>query len=533
MVVPVIRDGEARFVLSANLRSHSFDNVLAGPALPENLVGSVLDRKRIILARSRRPDEFVGKLATKSLRKEIDRASNSFFFARSIEGHEVYSAFMTSPLSGWTVAVGAPGEVVAGAQRRSLLAVSAGGLIALAATLGLAALLIGGTLRRQAMEQRLMALERRATRRAPVERCRRQSSRHDFPAGGGCRRHCALSLCQRGAGWSGIGVAHKNAEAGGDELAQLIHPDDRAAWTAAFTMPADAEPSHLEVRAVPDGAPDGGSDGKKVRWLRVMARPSPQADAGGGKAWDGVALDVTDLKEIQDRLTGALEESQTLLSEVHHRVKNNLQVVWSLVQLEAMQINHPAARARMEIIGQRINVMGRIHEQIYAHKEFTRIDFTLQLRALSERLTGACGQPEKIELVVTGERLFCSLDTAIPLALIANELVSNAVGHAFPAGTFPAGKVGTIRIDLRGHAEGAVMTVADNGVGLSGEENGGKGLGMRLVKALAGQLGASMTVDHPKSLSSEPSAKYNPDPGGGTEGTRVTIIVPGPWYADD
>ena len=145
-----------------------------------------------------------------------------------------------------------------------------------------------------------------------------------------------------------------------------------------------------------------------------------------------MALDVTDLKEIQDRLTGALEETRTLLSEVHHRVKNNLQVVWSLVQLEAMQIDHPAARARMEIIGQRINVMGRIHEQIYAHKEFTRIDFSLQLRALAERLTSTRSQPEKIELVVTGERLFCSLDTAIPLALIANELVSNAVGHAFP-----------------------------------------------------------------------------------------------------
>ena len=72
-----------------------------------------------------------------------------------------------------------------------------------------------------------------------------------------------------------------------------------------------------------------------------------------------MALDVTDLKEIQDRLTAALEESQILLLEVHHRVKNNLQVVWSLVQLEAMQIDHPAARARMEIIGQRISVMGR------------------------------------------------------------------------------------------------------------------------------------------------------------------------------
>ena len=200
-----------------------------------------------------------------------------------------------------------------------------------------------------------------------------------------------------------------------------------------------------------------------------MARPSPQADTRGGRTWDGVALDVTDLKEIQDRLTGALEESQTLLSEVHHRVKNNLQVVWSLVQLEAMQIDHPAARARMEIIGQRINVMGRIHEQIYAHKEFTRIDFTLQLRALAERLTSAPSRPEKIELVMTGERLFCSLDTAIPLALIANELVSNAVGHAFPVG-IPGG--GTIRIDLRSHAEGAVMTVADDGVGMSSGHSG-------------------------------------------------------------
>jgi two-component sensor histidine kinase len=243
-----------------------------------------------------------------------------------------------------------------------------------------------------------------------------------------------------------------------------------------------------------------------------------------------VALDVTDLKEIQERLTSALQESQTLLSEVHHRVKNNLQVVWSLVQLETMQIDDPTARARMEIIGQRINVMGRIHEQIYAHKEFTRIDFSLQLRALAERLTSTSSQPKTVELVTTGERLFCTLDTAIPLALIANELVSNAVGHAFPPGSFPAGSIGTIRIDLRRHAEGAVMTVADNGVGMpsgpAGVEKGGKGLGMRLVKALTGQLGATMTVDQPESTS-----KDTFDPGGGTWGTRVTIIVPGPWYA--
>ena len=77
------------------------------------------------------------------------------------------------------------------------------------------------------------------------------------------------------------------------------------------------------------------------------------------------------------------------------------------------------------------------------------------------------------------------------------------------------------------------MTVADDGIGLRGDRNGGKGLGMRLVKALIGQLDASMTVDVPKEPALNPSAKDNFDPGGGTGGTRVTIIVPGPWYVAD
>jgi two-component sensor histidine kinase len=327
-----------------------------------------------------------------------------------------------------------------------------------------------------------------------------------------------------------------SAAAGDDQLAQLIHPDDRAAWIAAFAVASNPEPCHLEVRTVPDGKFDGGTDERNMRWLRVMARQSPQPATGGGRVWDGVALDVTDLKEIQDRLAGALEESQTLLAEVHHRVKNNLQVVWSLVQLEAMQIDYPAARARMEIIGQRINVMGRIHEQIYAHKEFTRIDFTLQLRTLAERLVSASSNHAKVDLEVTGERLFCSLDTAIPMALIANELISNVVAHAFPPAAFAPGMGGTLRIGLRRHGDGAVMTIADNGVGMPsgplGDGAGGKGLGMRLVKALISQLCADMTLDQPESAPKD-TFDPGPDPSGGTRGTRVTIIVPGPWYADD
>jgi two-component sensor histidine kinase len=538
-VVPVKRGGEVRYFLSVNLRSGSLGATLAGPAMPDGWVGSVLDRERIIVARSRRQEDFVGQPATESLQKEIEHASNSFFFARSVEGNEVYGAFTLSSLSGWTVAVGAPAEVVAGPQHRSLLTVSAGGLLSLAATLGLAALLTRGALRRQDMERRLAALEHERL----VER-RLGDVAANLPgmifrrveqADGTVRYPYAT----RGQGGPAPAPFVPDPEGCGDELASLIHPDDRPAWAAAFALPAGTEPSHLEVRAVPDalsealpdGEASGKADGRRVRWLRVMARPSPQSESGGGRAWDGVALDVTDLKEIQDRLTDALEESQTLLAEVHHRVKNNLQVVWSLVQLEAMQIDYPAARTRMEIIGQRINVMGRIHEQIYAHQEFTRIDFSLQLRALTERLIGPRGQPVPIALEVTGERLFCSLDTAIPLALIANELVSNVVAHAFPSGASPSGTRGTVRIDLSRHDDGAVLTIADDGVGLTEGGKGGKGLGMRLVAALVGQLGARMTVDAGGAPSIGSSAKDSRDPGGGTGGTRVTIKVPGPWYA--
>ncbi|MGF7210436.1 two-component sensor histidine kinase [Skermanella aerolata] len=545
VMVPVKRGGEVRYFLSVNLRSGSLGATLAGPAMPDGWVGSVLDRERVIVARSRRQEDFVGQPATESLRKEIEHAASSFFFARSAEGSEVYGALTTSSLSGWTVAVGAPAEVVAGPQHRSLLAVSAGGLLSLAATLGLAALLTRGALRRQNMERRLAALEQERL----VER-RLGDVAANLPGmifrrveeADGTVRYPYVT---RGQGGPAPAPFVPDPDGCGDELAHLIHPDDRPAWAAAFTLPAGTEPSHLEVRAVPDAMsealPDGEAggkvigeaDGERVRWLRVMARPSPQSESGGGRAWDGVALDVTDLKEIQDRLTGALEESQTLLAEVHHRVKNNLQVVWSLVQLEAMQIDHPAARTRMEIIGQRINVMGRIHEQIYAHQEFTRIDFSLQLRALAERLIGPRGQPAPIALEVTGERLFCSLDTAIPLALIANELVSNVVAHAFPSGASPSGTRGTVRIDLRRHDEEVVMTIADDGVGLTEGGNDGKGLGMRLVAALVGQLGARMTVDAGGAPSIGSSAKDSRDPGGGTGGTRVTIKVPGPWYAAD
>ncbi|UEM21248.1 hypothetical protein JL100_000155 [Skermanella mucosa] len=518
IVVPVLRNGTAVYALSAALRNRALSAALGGPTMPADWLGAALDTERVILARTRRQEEFVGKPVTESLRQRIDQDDRTFFFARTKEGEEVYSAFVTSASTGWTVVVAAPGETVAGPMRRSLMAVAGGGLLALVATVGLGALLVGNASRRHAMERRLLALEgeRMAERRlADVAANLPGVIFRRVRDPDGAIRYPYLS-----AGLNSLAGEVPEAPPGADELEQLIHPEDRDGWREVF-RPAEGgirpqapeapplQARHLEARIGPAAGP--------VRWVRVMARPVLTGE--NETAWDGVALDVTDLKETQHRLAASLAESQELLQEVHHRVKNNLQVVWSLIQLEAMQIEDREARDRMEIIGQRIGVMGRIHEQVYASKEFSRIDFDRQLRGLCDTLARTFGDSPGIKLEVSGDPLFCHLETAIPLGLIANELVANAFKHAFPGGS------GTIRVSLRAEGDGAVLEISDDGVGMSGA-NTDRGLGLRLVKGLIRQIGATMRTG-----SGDAGTAGAADAGGGIGGTHVTISIPGPWYA--
>src|SRR5690606_3542948 len=128
---------------------------------PEGWTVAALDRGRVIVARNRSPERFVGAAATESLQAELDRSTESYFFAVNQEGEVVYTAFNTSGFSGWTVAVGAPAATVESAARRSLLAAGAGGAGALALSLALTFALIRASNRRQAAERRLVAAEAR------------------------------------------------------------------------------------------------------------------------------------------------------------------------------------------------------------------------------------------------------------------------------------------------------------------------------------------------------------------------------------
>ncbi|WP_207484111.1 GAF domain-containing protein [Arenibaculum pallidiluteum] len=215
-------------------------------------------------------------------------------------------------------------------------------------------------------------------------------------------------------------------------------------------------------------------------------------------------------REIEDHLrTGrqlqaALSEKDVLLREVHHRVKNNMQSVVAMLQFERVRLGHlTEATARMEAIEQRIVILGRIHEQLYASGQLDRIDLSEQLRRLAEGLS-ALDLHGFGGIAVEAERLACDLDTAVPLGLIANELLMNSIKHAAPV------HGGWIRVTLqrRPEADRVDLVVADGGRDAGsdrkhtiraekdrrepGVAKAACGIGMTLVRALASQIDASV-----------------------------------------
>jgi len=184
-----------------------------------------------------------------------------------------------------------------------------------------------------------------------------------------------------------------------------------------------------------------------------------------------------------------LADKDTLLREVHHRVKNNLQALWGLLQIERAQITDPLARHRLDEIGQRINVMGNVHRQLYTSGDLTHVDMGEHLDRLCQDLASLHGRPDQVTVRTAAEHLTCGLDTAIPLGLITNELVSNSLKHAFPDE-----RRGTVEITLRRAGPGRVeLRVADDGIGLpTCEGERPTGIGMTLIHALASQLEATV-----------------------------------------
>jgi PAS domain S-box-containing protein len=218
-----------------------------------------------------------------------------------------------------------------------------------------------------------------------------------------------------------------------------------------------------------------------------------QFHPGPRPVFHAIVADVTERRRAAEALERALqdtrqllEQKETLLREVHHRVRNNLQVIWSLVRLEAAEVQEPVARRRMEKMGRRIGVLGQIHQQLYAVDTEARVDMGQQLDLLCRTL-GALHQQRDIHLDTELDPVLCDLDTAVPLGLIANELVSNCFEHAFANDAS-----GRIMVRLKRTEAGLELTVADSGIGTPLPVGAAKGLGLRMIEALVRQIGGEM-----------------------------------------
>ncbi len=193
------------------------------------------------------------------------------------------------------------------------------------------------------------------------------------------------------------------------------------------------------------------------------------------------------------------EKKETLIKEIHHRVKNNLQVIASLLYLQSTRLSDPKTVHMFEESSNRVKSISLIHEKLYKerlhpHNERGEVDFGEYVRDLADALFASYGVDRKsIRLVLDASNVFLSLDSAVPCGLIVNELVSNSLKYAFPDG-----RAGEIHISLFADAEGrTTLIIGDNGAGLPPDTDLEKStsLGLRLVKMLGQQLGAEVQVN--------------------------------------
>lgn len=203
--------------------------------------------------------------------------------------------------------------------------------------------------------------------------------------------------------------------------------------------------------------------------------------------------DITERKLVEKKLRASLQEKEVLLKEIHHRVKNNLQIVSSMLNLQMGQITDPLALRLFKESQTRVRSIALFHEKLYQSKDLARVEIAEYLRSLATGLLYTYGvSPSHVALAFDAEGVPLGVDAAITCGLVVNELVSNAIKHAFPAG-----RDGTVRVGLKRHGDSVVLEVEDDGVGFPADvdfRDAGT-LGLKLVCILAEQIHGTVELE--------------------------------------
>ena len=281
------------------------------------------------------------------------------------------------------------------------------------------------------------------------------------------------------------GIKREDAPTASGEFFALVHPDDRAAVSATIAACIEkGENADYHFRAVV---------GDSVLW--IYDRSTLARDADGNPAYiHGVCLDITDRRRLEDERDKLLEKQTLLLRELTHRTKNHLSMIISLLRLKAARQTDPAAKQDFERAIERIHTIAFLHEQLYRRDRFDRINVGPYVEEICTNLQASILADMKISIIREIEPAELNTDQAVPLGLIVNEAVTNAAKYAFSPD-----QEGRILIRFRRRGDQCTLTISDNGRGLAAPFET-QGIGTKLLKALAQQIGARVRVVNRKGL---------------------------------
>lgn len=283
-----------------------------------------------------------------------------------------------------------------------------------------------------------------------------------------------------------FGLAPHTNEGPSETFLASVHPDDRDRLYEGSLCSVDPKKTNdNEFRVVlPDGT---------IRWMQSKFQVFYD-ETNQPMRMIGIDLDITERKLAETKLKNSLREKEVLLQEIHHRVKNNLQVIYSLLDLQSQHIDNQATLNIFLESQNRVRSMALVHEKLYQSKDFATLNFSEYIRNLIGYLFQVYRvNTNLITLEIDVEEVTLNIDMAIPCGLIINELVSNALKYAFPKSI-----KGTIKVALSSQVNNQLtLVVRDNGIGFPAnwDFKNVKTLGLQLVNVLTNQLDGILELD--------------------------------------
>jgi PAS domain S-box-containing protein len=241
-----------------------------------------------------------------------------------------------------------------------------------------------------------------------------------------------------------------------DDLKNIVHPDDRGDFIGKLESSRQSGESFTFVyRTNPEFCP-GRFIKSEIQCL--------MNDRGSVKLMTGICIDITDIKEAEDRIRKGLEEKDILIKELYHRTKNNMMVICSLLSLESHHLNDEKTKEMLKEIENKIKSMALVHQMLYQTKNLTNINLQLYIEELSGLLKSSYSSKNNISFKMDLKKFEVAIDMAIPFGMVLNELITNSFKYAFPEN-----ENGEIFISLDKKADDEIELVySDNGIGIPG-----------------------------------------------------------------